>query len=135
MSIGDRLRNFEQRLSDENHIREHSLLQTTTPGKKVDIEPRHISLTSAPPLIKCSEVLGQEIRTRRCPLTYRDHYVKALLMRNKRIACNISLHSCEDVNPDIYIAMDGTEWIPHNSNVPGKFATRNACDKAMVQQA
>ncbi|GFT86805.1 uncharacterized protein TNCV_4163841 [Trichonephila clavipes] len=30
------------------------------------------------------------------------------------------------VNPDIHVARDGTEWIPHNSNVPGRFATRNA---------
>ncbi|GFT07612.1 uncharacterized protein TNCV_4045671 [Trichonephila clavipes] len=27
------------------------------------------------------------------------------------------------VNIDIYIAKDGPEWIPHNRNVPGKFAT------------
>ncbi|GFS95505.1 hypothetical protein TNCV_814551 [Trichonephila clavipes] len=27
------------------------------------------------------------------------------------------------VNPDIYIARFGTEWIPHNSNVPGRSAT------------
>ncbi|GFV03748.1 uncharacterized protein TNCV_1876961 [Trichonephila clavipes] len=29
------------------------------------------------------------------------------------------------VNPDKYITKEGTEWIPHNSNVPGRFATRN----------
>ncbi|GFV25499.1 uncharacterized protein TNCV_1147691 [Trichonephila clavipes] len=27
------------------------------------------------------------------------------------------------VNPDIYVARDGKEWIPHNGNVPGRFAT------------
>ncbi|GFV94732.1 uncharacterized protein TNCV_3864551 [Trichonephila clavipes] len=30
------------------------------------------------------------------------------------------------VSPDIYVARDGTEWIPYNSNVPGRLATRNA---------
>ncbi|GFX18359.1 uncharacterized protein TNCV_4306601 [Trichonephila clavipes] len=29
------------------------------------------------------------------------------------------------VNPDKYIARDGTYWIPHNTNVPGRFVTRN----------
>ncbi|GFW43161.1 uncharacterized protein TNCV_1349251 [Trichonephila clavipes] len=29
------------------------------------------------------------------------------------------------VNPDIYVARDGTKWIPHNSNVPDRFVTRN----------
>ncbi|GFV59509.1 uncharacterized protein TNCV_4791271 [Trichonephila clavipes] len=29
------------------------------------------------------------------------------------------------VNPDIYIAKDGTEWILHNSNVPGRSPIRN----------
>ncbi|GFX18626.1 uncharacterized protein TNCV_3310871 [Trichonephila clavipes] len=29
------------------------------------------------------------------------------------------------VNPVIYVARDGTECIPHNCNVPGRFATRN----------
>ncbi|GFV80973.1 hypothetical protein TNCV_2269571 [Trichonephila clavipes] len=29
------------------------------------------------------------------------------------------------VNPNTYVARDGIEWIPHNSNVPGRFATRN----------
>ncbi|GFX18534.1 uncharacterized protein TNCV_3371071 [Trichonephila clavipes] len=29
------------------------------------------------------------------------------------------------VNPDIYVAGNNTEWIPHNSNVPGRFETRN----------
>ncbi|GFW37501.1 uncharacterized protein TNCV_861081 [Trichonephila clavipes] len=29
------------------------------------------------------------------------------------------------VNPDTYIARDGTEWTPHNSNAPGRFAARN----------
>ncbi|GFT16488.1 uncharacterized protein TNCV_281251 [Trichonephila clavipes] len=28
------------------------------------------------------------------------------------------------VNPAIYVARDATEWISHNSNVPGRFATR-----------
>ncbi|GFW69926.1 hypothetical protein TNCV_1403791 [Trichonephila clavipes] len=28
------------------------------------------------------------------------------------------------VNSDIHIARDGTDWIPHNSNVPGRFAPR-----------
>ncbi|GFW57936.1 uncharacterized protein TNCV_1418831 [Trichonephila clavipes] len=27
------------------------------------------------------------------------------------------------VNPDIYVARGGTEWILHNNNVPGSFAT------------
>ncbi|GFV52745.1 uncharacterized protein TNCV_2874161 [Trichonephila clavipes] len=30
------------------------------------------------------------------------------------------------VNPDIYVAREEhTEWIPYNSNDPGRFATRN----------
>ncbi|GFV17553.1 uncharacterized protein TNCV_2385261 [Trichonephila clavipes] len=29
------------------------------------------------------------------------------------------------VNPVTYIARDSTEWIPNNSNVPGRFAIRN----------
>ncbi|GFW61314.1 uncharacterized protein TNCV_4136321 [Trichonephila clavipes] len=30
------------------------------------------------------------------------------------------------VNPDIlFTARDGTEWIPHNNNAPGRFETRN----------
>ncbi|GFX74957.1 uncharacterized protein TNCV_1845291 [Trichonephila clavipes] len=29
------------------------------------------------------------------------------------------------VNTDIYVTRNGTEWIPHNSNVPGRFATPN----------
>ncbi|GFV69754.1 uncharacterized protein TNCV_1349071 [Trichonephila clavipes] len=29
------------------------------------------------------------------------------------------------INPDIYITRDGPEWISHNSNVPGRFVTRN----------
>ncbi|GFV30353.1 uncharacterized protein TNCV_98281 [Trichonephila clavipes] len=29
------------------------------------------------------------------------------------------------VKPDIYVAKDDTEWITHNSNVPGRFATRS----------
>ncbi|GFV63602.1 uncharacterized protein TNCV_625971 [Trichonephila clavipes] len=33
------------------------------------------------------------------------------------------------VNLDIYVTRDGTEWIPHNSNVPGRFATRNVFEK------
>ncbi|GFU61372.1 hypothetical protein TNCV_530721 [Trichonephila clavipes] len=28
------------------------------------------------------------------------------------------------VNPEIYFARDGTEWIQHISNVPGRFATQ-----------
>ncbi|GFX92124.1 uncharacterized protein TNCV_1740441 [Trichonephila clavipes] len=28
-------------------------------------------------------------------------------------------------NPDKYVARDCIEWIPHNGNVPGRFATRN----------
>ncbi|GFV30281.1 hypothetical protein TNCV_97561 [Trichonephila clavipes] len=28
-------------------------------------------------------------------------------------------------NPDIYMSLGGTEWIPHISSVPVKFATRN----------
>ncbi|GFX17951.1 uncharacterized protein TNCV_2293991 [Trichonephila clavipes] len=28
------------------------------------------------------------------------------------------------VNPDIYVARDVTLWIPHNWNVPGRFATK-----------
>ncbi|GFX76175.1 uncharacterized protein TNCV_2144791 [Trichonephila clavipes] len=40
------------------------------------------------------------------------------------------------VNPDIYVARDIIEWIPRNSNVPGRFVTRNEfCDNAVVQQA
>ncbi|GFY14278.1 uncharacterized protein TNCV_3614661 [Trichonephila clavipes] len=40
------------------------------------------------------------------------------------------------INPVIYVAREGSEWIPHNSNVPGRFVTRNASsDKAVVQQA
>ncbi|GFX34657.1 hypothetical protein TNCV_4464091 [Trichonephila clavipes] len=38
------------------------------------------------------------------------------------------------VNPDIYVAKDGTESIPHNSNVPGRFVTRNILRQAMVRQ-
>ncbi|GFX87409.1 uncharacterized protein TNCV_3369781 [Trichonephila clavipes] len=34
------------------------------------------------------------------------------------------------VNPDRYIATDGTEGIPHNSNVPGRFATRNVLQQS-----
>ncbi|GFW32462.1 uncharacterized protein TNCV_676211 [Trichonephila clavipes] len=33
-------------------------------------------------------------------------------------------------NPDIYVARDVTEWIPHNSNVPGRFATPNALQQS-----
>ncbi|GFW28674.1 uncharacterized protein TNCV_3713891 [Trichonephila clavipes] len=29
------------------------------------------------------------------------------------------------VDADIYISRDSTEWIPRNSNVPGRFVTRN----------
>ncbi|GFY18895.1 transposable element Tcb2 transposase [Trichonephila clavipes] len=29
------------------------------------------------------------------------------------------------VNPNIYVTRDGTEWIPYNINVPGRFETRN----------
>ncbi|GFS59397.1 hypothetical protein TNCV_3725441 [Trichonephila clavipes] len=29
------------------------------------------------------------------------------------------------VTPEIYVAKDGTESIPHSSNVPGRFVTRN----------
>ncbi|GFY21033.1 hypothetical protein TNCV_3990771 [Trichonephila clavipes] len=29
------------------------------------------------------------------------------------------------VNPDIDVSRDGTEWIPHNCNVPGRLVTRN----------
>ncbi|GFT97856.1 uncharacterized protein TNCV_2167661 [Trichonephila clavipes] len=44
--------------------------------------------------------------------------------------CEESTESVEEidnipVNPDIHVARDGTECIPHNSNVPGNFATRN----------
>ncbi|GFW98235.1 uncharacterized protein TNCV_331871 [Trichonephila clavipes] len=28
------------------------------------------------------------------------------------------------VYPDMYVARDGTEWIPHNNNVPSRFAIR-----------
>ncbi|GFW19157.1 uncharacterized protein TNCV_254841 [Trichonephila clavipes] len=34
------------------------------------------------------------------------------------------------VNTDIYIARDGTEWIPHNSNVLGRFVTRNVLQQS-----
>ncbi|GFW92849.1 uncharacterized protein TNCV_1736421 [Trichonephila clavipes] len=34
------------------------------------------------------------------------------------------------VNPDIYIARDDTEGIPHNSNAPGRFATRNVLQQS-----
>ncbi|GFU79963.1 hypothetical protein TNCV_578431 [Trichonephila clavipes] len=34
-------------------------------------------------------------------------------------------HCPTEINPDIFVARDGTDWIPHNSNVPGKFATQN----------
>ncbi|GFX37732.1 uncharacterized protein TNCV_3115831 [Trichonephila clavipes] len=29
------------------------------------------------------------------------------------------------VNPYIYVARDGTEWKPHNNDLPDRFATRN----------
>ncbi|GFU95081.1 uncharacterized protein TNCV_4138651 [Trichonephila clavipes] len=29
------------------------------------------------------------------------------------------------VNPDIYVARDGTEGIPYNGNIPGEFVNRN----------
>ncbi|GFT25605.1 hypothetical protein TNCV_1965251 [Trichonephila clavipes] len=38
------------------------------------------------------------------------------------------------VNPDTYIARDGTDWSPHNSKVPSRFVTRNFYDKALVHQ-
>ncbi|GFY17805.1 uncharacterized protein TNCV_1075401 [Trichonephila clavipes] len=28
------------------------------------------------------------------------------------------------VNPDMYVTGDSTEWIPHNSNDPGRFVTQ-----------
>ncbi|GFW18394.1 uncharacterized protein TNCV_1184221 [Trichonephila clavipes] len=37
------------------------------------------------------------------------------------------------INPDIYASRDGTEWIPHNSNVPGRFVTRNVLRQRSVQ--
>ncbi|GFX07045.1 uncharacterized protein TNCV_1556481 [Trichonephila clavipes] len=30
------------------------------------------------------------------------------------------------VNPDIYVVRDDKEWIPHYSNVPGRFVTPDA---------
>ncbi|GFX02012.1 uncharacterized protein TNCV_372011 [Trichonephila clavipes] len=30
------------------------------------------------------------------------------------------------VNPNIYVTRNGTEWILHHSNFPGRFATQNA---------
>ncbi|GFS65805.1 uncharacterized protein TNCV_3854111 [Trichonephila clavipes] len=29
------------------------------------------------------------------------------------------------VNSGVYVASDDTIWVPHNSNVPGRFATRS----------
>ncbi|GFW84952.1 uncharacterized protein TNCV_682401 [Trichonephila clavipes] len=29
------------------------------------------------------------------------------------------------VCPDIYVTKDASEWIPHDNNIPDKFATRN----------
>ncbi|GFU28447.1 uncharacterized protein TNCV_1938351 [Trichonephila clavipes] len=34
------------------------------------------------------------------------------------------------VNPNIYVARDDTEGIPHNSNVPGRFATPNVLQQS-----
>ncbi|GFW72251.1 hypothetical protein TNCV_702881 [Trichonephila clavipes] len=33
------------------------------------------------------------------------------------------------VKPDIYVAKDGAEWIPHNSNAPSRFATKQWSNK------
>ncbi|GFY28235.1 hypothetical protein TNCV_4395691 [Trichonephila clavipes] len=35
------------------------------------------------------------------------------------------------VNSERYVATDGTDWIPHNSNVPGIFATRNVLQQSI----
>ncbi|GFS82886.1 uncharacterized protein TNCV_289111 [Trichonephila clavipes] len=34
------------------------------------------------------------------------------------------------VNPDIYVTRDDIEWIPHNSNVPGRFVTQNVLQQS-----
>ncbi|GFX26265.1 hypothetical protein TNCV_948651 [Trichonephila clavipes] len=33
------------------------------------------------------------------------------------------------VNPNVYVARDGVEWISHNSNVPGRLRTRNVLEQ------
>ncbi|GFW64620.1 uncharacterized protein TNCV_700261 [Trichonephila clavipes] len=38
------------------------------------------------------------------------------------------------VNPDIYFARDDTEWIPHNSNVFVRFATKQRSNKLRETQ-
>ncbi|GFU89226.1 uncharacterized protein TNCV_2896741 [Trichonephila clavipes] len=42
------------------------------------------------------------------------------------VICNIPVH------PDIYVARNDKEWIPHNSNISGKFATRNVLGRSSV---
>ncbi|GFV75239.1 uncharacterized protein TNCV_295541 [Trichonephila clavipes] len=61
----------------------------------------------------------------------------SLSIGNRNCDEDIRLHKCDQseeranvsddipVNPDMHVFRDGTEWIRHNSNVPGKFATRN----------
>ncbi|GFX82284.1 hypothetical protein TNCV_972961 [Trichonephila clavipes] len=44
---------------------------------------------------------------------------------NDNLLGEISDNEKDGVSPDVYIARDGTEWIPHNSNVPGRFVARN----------
>ncbi|GFU56498.1 uncharacterized protein TNCV_1137251 [Trichonephila clavipes] len=39
------------------------------------------------------------------------------------------------VNSDINVARDDTEWIPHNSNVPGRFAARNVLHQSSSPQS
>ncbi|GFV57732.1 uncharacterized protein TNCV_4463301 [Trichonephila clavipes] len=44
--------------------------------------------------------------------------------------CEESEESADEINnntanPDIYDARDGTEWIPHNNKVPGRFTKQD----------
>ncbi|GFT38304.1 uncharacterized protein TNCV_2638661 [Trichonephila clavipes] len=54
-----------------------------------------------------------------------------MITRLNEIDCEVSEESVNvinniPINTDAYVARDDTEWIPHNSNDSGIFATRNA---------
>ncbi|GFY32324.1 hypothetical protein TNCV_3558321 [Trichonephila clavipes] len=56
-------------------------------------------------------------------------------IRVKMTAKNLKSDVIENIleNPDIYVAMNGTEWVPYKSNEPGRFATRNVLRQSSGQ--
>ncbi|GFX33130.1 transposable element Tc3 transposase [Trichonephila clavipes] len=73
--------------------------------------------------------MGHSVGEKNFPLANSDEDIKL-----NKSDCEESEESANvidniPVNPDTYVSRDGTEWIPHNSNVSGRFATKPRSSK------